>query len=160
MEKEIRRRKRQARPRTEPDVPLEREEHLRFAALLRKLGLYFIHVPNEGRRTAVQGRRLKDLGLVPGVSDFLLFDSPPGAGFVGVAIEMKRLKHSSTSPAQIDFLQAVADRGWLACVTKGADAASEVLVRAGFIEGVRDAKFDNRIKEIKPMDDKEGLHSV
>lgn len=159
VEKEIRRKKRQARPRTEPDVPLEREEHLRFASLLRKIGLYFIHVPNEGRRTVLQGRRLKDMGLVAGVSDFLIFDAPPETGFVGVAIEMKRVKRSTTSPAQIDFLQSVADRGWLACVTKGCEAAGEVLVRAGFVKGVRDEKYDSRITEIRPMDGKKRTHS-
>ena len=86
--------------------------------------------------------------MLKGVSDFIIFDPTPRGGYIGVAIEMKRIKHSSTSEEQIDFLQKMAARGYLAVVTKGHAAAEEVLRRVGFLEGVPDAKQNDRIREI------------
>ena len=136
---------------TNPDVPLERVEHSKLARTLRNLGLFWIHVPNEGKRTAIQGARLRNLGMLKGVSDFIIFDPTPRGGYVGVAIEMKRIKHSSTSEEQITFLQKMAARGYLAVITKGHAAAEEVLRRVGFIEGVPNAcgeEINNRIRQI------------
>jgi len=138
---------------TNPDVPLERVEHSKFARTLRKLGLFWIHVPNEGKRSAIQGARLKNLGMLKGVADFIIFDPTPRGGYIGVVIEMKRLKHSSTSEEQIEFLRKMAARGYLAVVTKGHAAAEEVLRRVGFLEGVPDASVEqnNRIRQIEQV---------
>jgi len=142
---------RKKRKSTNPDVPLERVEHSKLARTLRNLGLFWIHVPNEGKRSVIQGARLRNLGMLKGVSDFIIFDPTPRGGYIGVAIEMKRIKHSSTSEEQIDFLQKMAARGYLAVVTKGHAAAEEVLRRVGFIEGVPNAgseEINNRIRQI------------
>lgn len=140
------------------DVPLERIEHLKFARTLRKLGLFWIHVPNEGRRSAIQGARLKNLGMLKGVSDFIIFDETPRGGYKGIAVEMKRIKRSSTSEEQIAFLQKMADRGYLAVVTKGHQAAEEVLRRVGFLEEVQQddtEDYNRRINQINPVRDQE-----
>jgi uncharacterized protein YunC (DUF1805 family) len=94
--------------------------------------------------------------MLKGVSDFIVFDPTPRGGYIGLAIEMKRVKHSATSVEQIEFLQKMAERGYLAVVTKGAAAAEEVLRRAGFMEGVRDVEQDNRIRKIDQVGEQTG----
>lgn len=94
--------------------------------------------------------------MLKGVSDFIVFDPTPRGGYIGLAIEMKRVKHSATSVEQIEFLRKMAERGYLAVVTKGAAAAEEVLRRAGFMEGVRDVEQNSRIREINQVGEQAG----
>lgn len=73
----------------------------------------FIHIPNEGKRSSQQGKKLKDEGLLPGAFDYLLchvkviqlvddtFDYMPG-----VFIEVKT-KKDKLSKTQSEFMERV-----------------------------------------------------
>lgn len=84
------------------------------------------HVPNEGRRSVVTGRRLKSEGMKKGVPDICL----PVArrGYHGLFIEMKRLKGGRVSDEQNQWLALLKSEGYAACVCQGwAEAADYIL---------------------------------
>lgn len=127
-------------------TPLEREEHRVLASALRRAGLFWIHVPNEGKRSARQGYALKMMGMAPGCPDFLIFTRPP------VAIEMKRQKGGRVSEAQREFMQQLAGEGWRCFVTYGAEAAFKALGESGHKVGEYNEKAKHRYDEIKDVD--------
>src|SRR3990167_8029165 len=62
-----------------PKLPVATEEQEAFwlASWLTLNDVFFIHIPNEGKRSPRAGARLKRMGLLPGASDFFILDSPP-----------------------------------------------------------------------------------
>ncbi len=56
---------------------------------------FFCKNDNEGKRTPIQGRHLKLLGLRPGVSDIFIYY--PSGSYHGLWLEMKRNKKYSPS---------------------------------------------------------------
>ncbi len=79
-----------------------------------------LHIPNGEKRDKATAARLKRLGVRAGAPDIILpirnrctiFDYPAGA-LSGLAIELKA-KGGRASPAQLDWLAALADEGWYA----------------------------------------------
>lgn len=82
------------------------------------------HVPNEGKRSAVTGSRLKEMGLRPGVPDICL--PVPKAGFCALYIEMK--KHGGKPTDNQIYWLNMLDR-YCNCVAicEGAEAAEELI---------------------------------
>jgi hypothetical protein len=74
-----------------------------------------------GRRYSAQANKLKDEGLLPGVSD--LFLPVPRRGYHGIYIEMKRNKGGELSDDQEWFLREVHAQGYAGIVCCGADEA-------------------------------------
>ena len=107
--------------------PLEDEEQRTVARFLDLLGFRWCHVPNGGSRNKIEAAKLKGLGTKPGVPDLLVFDAPPGGDWVGVAIELKRVKGGRLSDEQREWLDALSERGWLTRMCKGADEAIKFL---------------------------------
>lgn len=71
--------------------PLERQEQewlVQWLNLHPILKNFVVKIDNEGKRTPIQGFRLKKLGLRPGASD--LFISYPTRACHGLYLEMKR----------------------------------------------------------------------
>jgi len=71
----------------------------------------FIHIPNEGKRSPQQGKKLKDEGLLPGAFDYLLchvrITQQPDATYnydPGIFIEVKA-KKDKLSNVQKEFMQ-------------------------------------------------------
>ena len=124
-------------------VPSEREEQVKLAKLLDKLGLLWCHVPNSGhgnygKQGAIRGARLRAEGLKSGCPDALIFDSPPtprktNPNCKGLAIELKRVKGGKVSEAQERWLSALRERNWEAVVCKGFDEALIVLKELGYV---------------------------
>ena len=115
-----------------PRVPLEDEEVAAFHQWLQIKGIPHTHVPNEigGSTPAMKARaiKMKRLGTSKGFPDLLLF--LPIAGTTGevdayqpVAIEMKRVRGSTTSPEQKAWLKILEMAGIPNAVCKGAEAA-------------------------------------
>jgi hypothetical protein len=110
--------------------PLEREEQAVLAQYLDARGVLWFHPPNEGKRKAWIGAKMKTQGLKSGVPDVLIFerwydkDAPTerATGF-GLAIELKRQAGGNASQAQYDWLVALQRRGWKAVVCHGATEA-------------------------------------
>jgi hypothetical protein len=114
-----------------PDIPYESYESIKFAGLLRKWGVFFTHVANERKTSAISGYHLKNMGVTKGCPDFLIFSPIPGAS--GIAIEMKRCLgvKVSTSREQKEFLTDLASCGWRSYVCRGYKAAMSVLLELG-----------------------------
>jgi hypothetical protein len=113
--------------------PKEDVEHMAVARYLNLLGVLWVHVPNEGKRSKAAGARLKAMGMRPGFPDFLIFDRPPNhSGINGVAIELKRVKGGKVSPEQRECLDELLQRGWMAMVKEGANEAIEMLRTLGW----------------------------
>lgn len=99
----------------------ETQEQARLAAFLLGRGWVFTATANGVLTSPSQWRTLARSGVSPGVPDVLIFE--PLGGYVGVAIEMKRLKGGKVSPEQERWLGWLQARGWCAFVARGADEA-------------------------------------
>lgn len=81
-------------------------------------------IPNGGHRNIVTAMKLKDEGVVSGVSD--LFLMMPKGDWHGLFIEMKAIK-GRVSQEQTEFMQIATDNGYLAVVCFGFDDAKKVI---------------------------------
>lgn len=81
------------------------------------------HIPNEGKRSAVNGANLKKAGLKKGVPDLCL--PVARSYFNALYIEMKKNKRCRPSAAQIEWLTALNAEGNLAVVCYSAEEAIE-----------------------------------
>lgn len=80
-----------------------------------KLGLIF-HIANGGMRSKSEAAKLKCMGVRKGVSDLFLPVMAGGKG--GLWIEMKK-PDGGTEKEQDEWLEAMQDGGYQACVAKG-----------------------------------------
>ena len=71
------------------------------------------HIPNEGKRSAVTGARLKQAGLKPGVPDVCL--PTAHGGYIGLYIEMK-VKPNKPTDNQKQWLRALREAGHFVAV--------------------------------------------
>lgn len=95
--------------------------YVRMNIILRNV---VIHIPNEGKRTKFFGKKLKDLGMVPGVSD--LFIAMPRRGFGGAWIELKS-KKGIISQAQEKFILNMTHQNYYATVCRSVDEAIKTI---------------------------------
>lgn len=103
-------------------TPTEYEEQVVLVQYLSLKGYPFFHVPNSTYTSWNQKRRNRALGVQKGPPD--LFAIINGKM---IAIELKRLKGSSTSPQQKEWIELLNGAGVPARVCKGADAAIEFI---------------------------------
>jgi hypothetical protein len=128
----------------------EHQAQCAIASLLNRLGLLWCHVPNEGKRSAVAGARLRAAGLKSGCPDILLFSPAPNKPEArGVAIELKREKGGRISEAQKEWIWRLNEAGWYATVCHGYDAAINELEELGYIKNKGEAG-GKRGKKTKP----------
>lgn len=113
-------------------IPSEEDEHITVADWLRLRRVFFIHTPNEGKHHVSYRVKQKRMGLLPGVSDFLIFDHARVGGFIGTAMEIKALDGKPPSTEQHEFLCHIRSKGWAAGWHKGADAAIRWLESLGY----------------------------
>lgn len=111
----------------------EAHEHTYVAAWLDSHKIFWAHPANGELRHPVVAKRLKRMGVKPGIPDFLIFDKPPReAGCVGAALELKALDGGKPRPAQADFMDNLVQRGWMCGWHRGADAAIRWLESLGY----------------------------
>lgn len=82
------------------------------------------HVPNEGKRTARSGARLKKQGMKSGVSDICL--PYASSGYSNLYIELKVGKNTPTKE-QIAFIELINEIGGKGLIVYEADNAIEVI---------------------------------
>ncbi len=117
----------------------ETKDHIALAQLLDRVKyegrpLRWAHVPNEGKRSKKTAAILKQMGLKTGLSDILIFDTPPTYPICkGAAIELKKLSGGVTSDDQIYWLNYFNSNSWVAMVCEGLDQAIEFLRECGYI---------------------------
>lgn len=100
-------------------VPTEEVEQRTVVQYCRLKNLPYFRVPSETFTSSWnQKRKNKELGVVRGVPDLFVITNG-----ILIAIEMKRIKGSTTSPQQKEWIQRLNDVGVPAKVCKGADEA-------------------------------------
>lgn len=82
------------------------------------------HIPNGGRRNAVEAARFKAMGVKAGVPD--LFLPVPRDGYAGLYIEMKYGKNKTTDK-QNEWIAALRQQGYQVTVCYSAPQATAVL---------------------------------
>lgn len=107
-------------------------ESLAVAQWMTAHGLFYIHIPNEGKRNRLEAICMKMLGLDPGAADYLIFDSPPkDPSAKGTAFEMKS-KTGKITDNQITWLKKIIGYKWVSFVAYGADDAIQKLTELGY----------------------------
>lgn len=79
-----------------------------------------IHIPNEGLRSLGYAKKLKNIGLRPGVSDY--FFAIPTEKYGGLWLEMKS-QVGKASKSQMQFIQDMRTAGYAAYVVHGGENA-------------------------------------
>lgn len=125
----------------------ELDIHRRVVAHLRRAGVCFFHVPNEGKRGPRARSLLHGMGVMPGIPDLVIVDPPRVGGFpvlvpwsdglggrpaVGAVLELKS-ETGRASPEQREWLAQFAARGWAAACTRGLDEAMSQLKEWGYL---------------------------
>ncbi len=122
--------------------------------LSRVAKVLFTHVPNgelrehreridkrSGRRVRYSptGIKLQRMGVMPGMSDYIIFDRPPAYEcYKGAVLELKAKKEDGgrpPTPEQEQFLNDAAERGYAAGWFYGADEAIEWCRQLGWGAG-------------------------
>lgn len=85
------------------------------------------HIPNEGKRSARTGARMKAEGLRSGVPDICL--PVARGGHHGLYIELKRRKNSRVTQKQLDWIADLVAQGYVAAVCRGCDEAISLITR-------------------------------
>lgn len=107
-------------------VPTEDVEQMRLVMHCRSKGYKFFRVPNETfTKSWNQKRKNKELGVVKGVPDLFVV-----AHGKLMAIEMKRVQGSTTSPEQKEWVALLNSVGIPAKVCKGAEEAIKFIDEA------------------------------
>lgn len=115
------------------NIPTEHCEMVLLAKYLNHKGLFWLHVPNEGKRSPITAKQLSMIGLRKGAADVIIMQSPPkNKEARGVMIEMKRIVGGKLSQDQEKFLSEARDCGWLTCVSKGWQEAVSFLNDLGW----------------------------
>lgn len=110
-----------------PLIPREHVEQARVVQWARLMAarwpaLELLHaIPNGARTSWTQAKRLKAEGLRSGVPDLHL--PVARGGYVGLWIELKRIRGGSVSPEQRWWIEALQRAGHRVIVARGADPA-------------------------------------
>ena len=106
----------------------EQDTHLAVVHLLRssaRHNIVWFHVANGEARDAITGAKLKRMGVIPGVPDFILIVDGKTYG-----LEIKSNKGSLSAPQKV-FREAMENAGGFYRVAKSVDAAIVILSGIG-----------------------------
>ncbi len=98
-------------------IPLESEEQEALVEWLNIKKILHFAIPNGGYRTLLEAKALKRQGVVPGVPD--LFIPVARKGFLGLFIELKRVKGGVITVPQSLMLKRLNFEGYKAIVCYG-----------------------------------------
>lgn len=116
----------------EPIFP-EWIEQVWVAEWLTAKGIFFTASANGELRHKAVAKKLKRMGVLPGVSDIIIFDPPPKfRDRKGVVLELKALDGDEPTENQREFLRLMHDRYWLTHWDRGSDAAIKWLESVGY----------------------------
>jgi len=111
---------------TKAPAPIERQVHILLADTLRwsiSPGWVWFHCPNGELRNDATGALLKRMGVLPGVSDFILIGPPHGRVHV---LELKRKGRKPNNDQEL-FMAAVTMTGGAAAWADNSKDAIEIL---------------------------------
>lgn len=102
----------------------ETQEQITVVEFCQLRRIPIVHIPNEGKRSAVAGGILKRAGMQSGFPD--LFIPKASKGYHGLFIEMKVGKNKPTE-RQNEWLKTLSEEGYAVCVRYGsADAIATI----------------------------------
>lgn len=110
----------------------EAAEQRSLAQWLDLVGVLWCHPPNGGARDARTGAELKRQGVKRGVPDALIFSTPAGSDYVGVAVELKAGRASRPDVFQRQWHERLQRAGWLVIVAHSAADAVQAMMRLGY----------------------------
>jgi hypothetical protein len=110
-------------------IPTEHEEQknvvqwfdLQYPAIKGRL----FAIPNGSNKSKAAASKFKAEGLRPGVPDLML--PVARGGFHGLFVEMKRVKNSKLSTEQNEWLDFLANQGYMVVVCKGFEPAKNTI---------------------------------
>jgi hypothetical protein len=109
----------------------ETHEQCTVAAWLDLHGIMYCHPANGEWRHPATAKKLKRMGVKPGVPDILIF-TPSGLANKPTALELKAVDGATPSKAQRCWLDNLERLGWTTGWAKGADAAIRWLEELGY----------------------------
>ena len=104
----------------------EEEIHCQIKNDLDRMGIFYVHIPNQGKRTLQHNMLLKRMGLRKGASDFFILDSDHEKKYKGLWLEVKTIK-GKASPEQIEFMDQVKRRGYQGLFGYGYDHCIKII---------------------------------
>jgi hypothetical protein len=115
--------------RRRPEQAIQRAvmEHLAWRAVP---GVFALHIPNGGWRTAIEGAILKSLGVVAGAPDILVIHNGRTFG-----LELKPEHGGRLSDAQLSCHERMREAGAVVSTAHGIDEALAQLERWRLIKG-------------------------
>jgi hypothetical protein len=114
---------------TKSKIPLEHVEQVDIVNNIRNTypNYLLFAVPNGEKRSISVAKRLKDEGVLPGMTDLVLLTPVNEHG--AIFIEMKRQKGSTTSEEQKKIHKELREMGYTVILAKGAKDAWEQLTK-------------------------------
>lgn len=109
------------------DVPLEETEQIALIIWLKNQRIRVSGSANGGKRNLWEAMKLKRMGVSPGFPDIEI--PLPSGGYHGLYIEMKRVKGGRLSAEQLDWLDYLRDKGYMAEVAHGFEEAKAIVLR-------------------------------
>jgi hypothetical protein len=110
-------------------VPTEHEEQKAlvrwFSLQYPKIGNRLVAIPNGGQRNVIVASKLKAEGVRAGFPDLMLL--MPRGSFMGLMIEMKRVRGGTLQVEQAEWLDWLTTQGYMAVICKGAQAAQDTI---------------------------------
>ena len=113
------------------NTPLEHEEQkMLFRYCSAEMWRYpmlilLTHVPNEGKRSAVTGKRMRDEGLRKGYPDLML--DYASCGYNGLRIELKRKRKYRITAEQKEWLLRLNEYGYASALCCGWEESWEFI---------------------------------
>lgn len=86
--------------------------------------LLFCHIPNGGSRNAIEGKKLKRMGVTPGMPDIFIPLANRKYEYLGFFCELK-VKPNKPTKTQIEVLNKLTENGYFCCVCYDADQFME-----------------------------------
>lgn len=84
----------------------------------------FCHVPNGGKRNAIEGAKFKRMGVLAGVPDILIFNK--NYSFDGLAIELK-IKPNKPTKIQLEVIERFKEVGFDVHVCYDFDSCKNII---------------------------------
>lgn len=107
-------------------IPTEDQEQIKLATWLDKNNILYFAIPNGGRRSLLEGIKFKRSGVKAGVPDLCI--PIPTKRYHGLWIELKRIKGGALSKEQQRWLNDLREKGYCAEVSKGFEAAKDLVL--------------------------------
>ena len=116
-----------------PVPPSELSEQIALVRALSRANIEFFAVPNGGRRSRLEGARLRASGVMAGGPDLILV-TPPKGSTMPTALELKRSdgKPYNVGPKQREWLDRLQGLGWSTVVAFGCSDAIKRLRLLGY----------------------------